>query len=155
MRLMILASSLLLCACAANGARPTGQNWSSAGYQGFAASIDSFVGPAIDCGFFNLLVDKPASAVRRQARACVERAIAAGLPFKYGTERLPIDSYATEVIARTPDGKLWMIVFDVMIDGDAPQQWNQVCRTVAVDTRTMIINAQGCEEQSSGRLVTP
>ena len=43
---------------------------------------------------------------------------------------------------------------DVMIDGDAPQQWNQVCQSVAVDPRTMIIDARNCVENSTGMLVT-
>jgi len=154
MRLTMLVSSVLLCSCATSATQPTGQAWSSSGYAGFAASIDAFVGPAVDCGFFDLIGGKPALAVRRQVHACVGRAITAGVPFKYGTRRLPLDSFATEVIARTADGKLWMIVFDIMIDGDAAQQWNQTCQTVAVDPRTLIVDAQGCVENSTGPLGT-
>lgn len=46
-----------------------------------------------------------------------------------------------------------MIAYDIMIDGAAPQQWNQICQTVAVDPRTMVIDAQGCVEESTGILV--
>ena len=156
MRLVAVMSSMLLCSCVTAGSQPIGKAWTSAGYEGFAESIDALVGPGfVDCGFFILVADKPASAVRRQARACVERAISAGQTFKYGTERLPMDSYATEVIARTADGKLWKIVFDIMIDGEAAQQWNQICQSVAVDSRTMIIDASGCIENTTGRLVSP
>ena len=154
MRLLAVVSSVLLGSCATATPQATGHPWSPTGYEGFVESIDALVGPeAIDCGFFNLVGRKPASTVRRKARACVEQAVAAGHTFKYGTARLPIDSFATEVIARTADGTLWMIAYDVMIDGDAPQQWNRICQSVAVDPRTMIIDAQGCAENSTGRLV--
>jgi hypothetical protein len=154
-RFAALVSSMLLCSCATAETPPVAHAWPLSGYEGFVESIDAFVGPAVvDCGFFNLLEGKPTSNARHRALTCVERAIKSGQTFKYGTERLPIDSFATEVIARTADGKLWMVVFDVMVDGDAPQQWNQVCQSVAVDPRTMIIDAQGCVENSTGRLVT-
>jgi hypothetical protein len=155
MRFVALVSSMLMSSCATAGTQSIEQAWASSGYRGFVESIDAFVGPGlVNCGFFNLIEGKPASAARRQAHTCVKRAIAAGQTFKYGTTRLPIDSYATEVIARTADGRLWMIVFDVMIDGEAPQQWNRVCQSVAVDPRTMIIDARNCVENSTGRLVT-
>ena len=152
---MAVVSFVLLCSCATAETQTIRLAWPSAGYAGFSESIDALVGPGlVDCGFFNLIAGKPASAVRRQARACVDGAIAAGQTFKYGTERLPIDSYATEVIARTKDGRLWKIVFDVMIDGEAAQQWNQICQSVAVDPRTLIIDATGCIENTTGRLVS-
>jgi len=155
MRLAALVSSLLLCACATAGTEPSGNAWSLSGYEGFVESIDAFVGPsAVDCGFFNLIEGKPAPAVRRRAHACVKSAIASGLAFKYGTKRLPIDSYATEIVVRAADGKFWMIVFDVMIDGEAAQQWNRICQAVAVDPKTMIIDARECVENSTGKLVT-
>jgi len=154
MRLLALVSSMLLCSCATATPPPGAHAWNPTGYEGFVESIDALVGPTVvDCGFFDLLERKPASKVRRKAHACVEQAITAGQTFKYGTLRLPIDSFATEVIARTADGKLWMIAYDIMIDGEAPQQWNQICQKVVVDPRTMIINAQGCVEESTGRLV--
>jgi hypothetical protein len=155
MRRVVLALPILLCSCATADMQPAGREWSASGYEGFAESIDVLVGPAVvDCGFFDLIGDKPAPAVRRQAFTCVDGAIKSGKAFKYGTQRLPMDSYATEVIARTPDGKLRMIIFDVMIDGEAPQQWNRICEKVSVDPRTLIIEGEGCVEYSTGRLVT-
>ena len=154
MRLVAPMSSLLLCACA-TGAQSAGDAWASQGYSGFAGSVDSLVGPdAVDCGFFDLMKDLPSRKIRRQAEQCVNNAVRDGRNFKFGTLRLPMDSYATEVIARTADGKLWSIVFDVMIDGDAPQQWNRICQEVGIDRATMIITTEGCVEHSNGTLAT-
>ncbi len=150
---VLLASFMFICGCAASLNGVSRHDWQEFGYDGFSASIDRLLGPnSVDCGYVNLIGHKPASQVRKQALECMQRAGAGGVSFKFATLRLPIDSYAHEVFVRARDGTHWVIVYDIMIDGEAPQQWNQVCKTVTVDPRTLIINGNGCVERSYGRL---
>ena len=144
----------LCAACVAPEAQLWPHAWEPRGYQGFSESIDAFAGPlAIDCGFFDMTEGKTIGmGQRRQALACIAEATDRGLAFKFGTLRMPIDSYAHEIFVRTTKGQSWMIVYDVMIDGDAPQQWNRLCASVQVDPRTLLLHGEGCVEKSTGRL---
>src|SRR5262245_8547732 len=88
--------------------------WEPTGYQGFVESIEALVGPdAIDCGFHNLLDEKLTEAARAQAYRCVRDALKGNRPFKFGTLRIPVDSYGYEVLVRSPRGELWCVTFDL------------------------------------------
>jgi hypothetical protein len=150
--------SLALSACAAQSDSPVVvDDWREAGYEGFGASVAALAGPgAVDCGFINLLAETGATRARRaRAVACVREAKRRGVPSKFGTVRIPIDSYVHEVYVRTAAGENWKIVFDVMIDGDAPQQWNQTCGSISVDPETLYLRDKDCVGKPDGRLVTP
>lgn len=151
---MWLAPGLLAMAAAA--ATPGEDGWPNAGYPGFDRSIDALVGPtAIDCGFIALRTDKIDTKARQAAYACVQQAMRDKVPFKFGTFRVPIDSFTTEVVARGPDGTLWFVVFDVMPGGDAPQQWNMVCKTVKLDPSSLVLDSRDCKPKSEGKLSAP
>ena len=152
MRLAVFTSLSLQSACASTGVQQKA-DWGSQVDAKLVASIDSLVGPnAVDCGLYNLTGGAPPYRIRLAAHDCVDSAVRAGQTFKYGTLRIPIDSDATEVIARTADGKLRLIVRDVMIGEGFAQQWNQICQEVGVDPHTMIVEAERCVEESSGQL---
>jgi hypothetical protein len=142
-------------ACAGAGVVPDqARSWNAVGYEGFGASIDALVGPeAIDCGYWDLMSPTALkSHEKRRAFECVRRALRSGAPFKFGTVRIPLDSYSYEVVARASDGRLWMITFDIMIDDTAPQQWNRICEKVRVDARTLFAHGVGCVAKPDGRL---
>ena len=148
---MVLLSSGM---CVAGEPPRTGHPWEPAGYQGFVESIDALVGPeAVDCGFLNLLEDSTSQEARSRAHRCVRTALKGKQPFKFGTLRIPIDSYAYEVIARSSRGELWQVTFDLMLtDDESGQQWNRICRAASVDRKTLTIHGTDCVSQPDGRL---
>lgn len=151
---VVIAVCAVLAQAGAVAAEPDA--WLNVGYKGFGESIAALAGSgAVDCGFVNLLGEsRPKRAQRKRAIACVRDASSRGVPFKFGTLRVPIDSYVHEVYVRTAAGERWKIVYDIMIDGDAPQQWNATCKDISVDPKTLYLNGTECVEKSTGRLVT-
>jgi hypothetical protein len=141
-------------ACTTKPPPLTSGAWSPEGYKGFVESIDALVGPnAVNCGYVNLLEVEKGSQARRDAYACVQYVLARGLPFKFGTYRIPIDSHAYEVLARAPDGKLWEITYDQMVDDDeSGQQWNRTCRSVRMDRKTLDFIGVDCVQRPDGML---
>src|SRR5262249_23327730 len=131
----------------------TAQPWKPVGYQGFAESIDALVGPgAIDCGFLDLLHEKQGAIAKREAYQCVRSALQGRRPFKFGTLRIPADSYGYEILARTPQGELWRVTFDRMLtDDESGQQWNQVCKSASIDA-DLIVRVEDCVNKPDGRL---
>ena len=76
---------------------------------------------------------------------CARDAFATGHAFRYGSVRIPVDSYATEVLVRSKDGALWLLVHDVMIDGEAPQFWVQRCERLRFKPDHSGFEIGGCE----------
>jgi hypothetical protein len=106
----------------------------------------------VDCGFVNLL-ETPGDAIRRHAYDCVRKALKSGRPFKFGTLRIPIDSYAYEVLARTPTGELWQITYDrMLVAEEGEQQWNRVCKSARIDRHTLVMRAEDCVSKPDGTL---
>lgn len=153
----------LATAAAADGALYPKGSWANVAYRGFAESIDALTGQgAHDCGFIEVIGESEDFSTRRKAKktraaanACVQQALRGGEPFKFGAVHLPIDSYTYEVLARATDGKLWLIVYDVMIDGTAGQQWNKVCESVSIDDETLFMKGIGCADMPDGVLEKP
>src|SRR5262245_57997208 len=129
------------CAAAPILDRPNHGAWQPMGYAGFSESIDALVGStAIDCGFLNMLDTKTTDAMKRRASDCVQAAMSGGQPFKFGTVRVPIDSYAYEVLARSSTGELWQITYDQMLlEEDGAQQWNKVCKSATLERGTLFL----------------
>jgi hypothetical protein len=147
---------LALAGCAAPPPRVENHPWKPMAYVGFAESIDRLAGPgAVDCGMYNLLGHEVTRKAKRIAFDCVQAALGSRTPFKYGTLRIPIDSFATEVLVRSAEGTLWLIGHDQMIDddtGETQQQWNQECHSTYVDRHTLIISREDCRLRSEGQL---
>lgn len=98
----------------------------------------------MDCGFVNLIEDDSRKALREGMR-CAREAFRKSLPFRYGSLRIPQDSYAREILIRSSDGTLWLVTHDVMIDGDAPQLWKQRCTDLHFKPRNSGFVVSGCE----------
>ena len=128
--------------------------WKTHAYPGFSESIDALVGPgAHDCGYYATRERRQTAALQADVRRCVNDAIAAGNPFKYGFEGLSVDALMWQVIARAPSGELWVItIFKGGPAGDGEHhQRNQVCRSVEFFSGLRTIE-KGCVEKSRGPL---
>jgi hypothetical protein len=125
-------------------------DWPMLGNASFRATIDKLVGPdAVDCGVYALtVVDKPRRADRRRVSTCIADASRRGVPFKYATRRIPIDSMADEVYLRSTSGEMWVLVFDLMLGDPSIQIWYNKCALVSVDSKTLIIFGEKCEERA-------
>lgn len=66
---------------------------------------------AMSCG--HVLLHEDGTKVRD----CVERALAEGVVFRAGVERMGIDSQVAEILVRSPGGKLTLLRFDSDIYG--------------------------------------
>ena len=124
-------------------------DWSQVGNTTFRAVIDKLIGAdPVDCGLFSLTVlENPKRADRRRALDCIAKAKKRGVPFKYGTRRIPIDSFADEVYVGTAAGETWRLTFDVMVVDFTYQMWIQRCESVSVDRKTLIMSGEKCEER--------
>src|SRR5262245_32420193 len=117
-RAVLLALSVL--AGAAVAGESARKAWSC--NQDLAESVDALVGPdAIDCGFHEMFKSLR-KAVHRKAYGCVEQALRGDKPFRFGTRRIPLDSVVTEILVRSRDGKLWLIVHDYIFGEEQATQ---------------------------------
>ena len=142
----LLSTSLLILGCAAEPPRLDYPPWDEVGYVGFRDYVDRKAGPAaLNCGFFETMNRRRQRSYEVPGFSCVGHAVRNGIPFKYGTVRIPEDSYAFEVLVRDANGHYWDITYDVMLDGDAPQQWVKRCEVVKLDRRFSTYEVNGCE----------
>jgi hypothetical protein len=136
---------MLIALIASAGAGCVGGPSQSGWPRTFDADITRVAGEGVvDCGFFRLDGAGPASE-RRAARACMAEARNQGRPFKYGTLRVPMDSFAWEVFVHTPGGD-FLFVQDEMVLQDFVQRWLQQCAKVEVHRCTGIIVAEQCAD---------
>lgn len=136
----------LLFGCAAGPTNTSYPSWGEVGYVGLTEYVDRKAGPsALNCGFFETFDRRTPRPYEVPGFACVQYAIENQNPFKYGTVRIPIDSYAYEVLVRDDSGTYWEIVYDVMIDGDAPQQWVRRCESVELFPKFSAYEGKECE----------
>ncbi|HHL31282.1 MAG TPA: hypothetical protein ENJ41_01765 [Oceanospirillales bacterium] len=61
---------------------------------------------------------------------CAHQAAKKGLPFKFGSLTLPIDSYVYEVLVLGKDKKYWRIINDFMLAETDGQQWINECADI-------------------------
>lgn len=87
--------------------------------------------------------------LERQARELAGPGMSAA--FRYGSVRIPMDSYATEVLVRSADGSLWLLVHDVMIDGEAPQFWVQRCGKLRFKADYSGYLIEGCKVEEEAK----
>ena len=139
---MRVAITLLTCGLAGCAGAPYSKEpWPTI----FAEDLRHIAGESFaDCGFHDLLNRKPSRAERRDVLACLEGARRAGKSSRFGTFRLPIDSYAWEVYLRTTNGDAWMLVVDQMVDEESAQYWVLKCREVEVDRATLVLRREDC-----------
>lgn len=108
-------------------------DWTKMGYEGFSSKINAMSGHnSLDCGFYNLIESIPSlvDVTIEQGFQCAREASKQGVPFKFGTKRIPTDSYAFEVLYSTPEKEYWLVTLDVMLTNGEMQQWNKKCKNV-------------------------
>jgi hypothetical protein len=143
----LLAMALVACA----SAPPSPQSWEGCGCSWLEQQARELAGPGmIDCGFVNVIAGRSRAELRAGMR-CARRAFGRSAAFRFGSVRIPIDSYATEVLVRRADGSLWLLVHDVMIDGEAPQFWVQRCEKVRFKADYSGFMAEGCRLEEAAK----
>lgn len=145
--LAILAATLTACAS------PVTQSpsaWNDFGYEGFGQKIERLAGPkAIHCGVMNLVNKKDPGnrgASVEQGRKCIADSMAAGVPFKYGSVRIPIDSYLFEALVYTPTKEIWIVHYDVMLDGTDNMHDIQRCEGLDLKKSSSTFVGINCEQ---------
>lgn len=145
----IVPVALLLLSCATSQqTTPDGNVWASFAYEGFGAKVERLAGgDAIDCGVINRVnkndpINKGNSIKR--ARACVDKSVASGVPFKYGTVRIPLDSYLFEALVYTPTNEYWIVHYDVMLDGTDNMHVIKRCKRIDLARSDSIFEGVDC-----------
>lgn len=146
--------ALLLLSCTTAQRNASDENaWASFAYEGFGAKVGRLAGvDAIDCGVINQVnkadpVNKGNSI--KKARACVEKGIANRVPFKYGTVRIPLDSYLFEALVYTPTKEYWIVHYDVMLDGTDNMHVVKRCKRIDLARSDSIFEGIDCVEVST------
>jgi hypothetical protein len=140
---------MTLAACAS--APPSPQSWETCRCGWLEQRARELAGPRmIDCGFVNLVGDRSGEELRKGMR-CARQAFKTSAAFRYGSVRIPMDSYATEVLVRGEDGSLWLLVHDVMIDGEAPQFWVQRCGKLRFKADYSGYLIEGCKVEEDAK----
>jgi hypothetical protein len=140
---------LTLAACAS--VPPSPQTWEVCRCDWLEQQARELAGPGmIDCGFVNLIGGRSGDEVRAGMR-CARMAVKTSAAFRYGSVRIPMDSYATEVLVRSADGSLWLLVHDVMIDGEAPQFWAQRCGKLRFKADYSGYLIEGCKVEEEAK----
>ena len=101
---------------------------------------------AIDCGFHNLLT-KEGRKTRKIGFECIMRAEAQDKAFIYGTYRLPLDSYAMEILIRTSSREYWTVVYDRMLGENESQLWLNLCDSIKFHKRKYYYEEKNCNER--------
>lgn len=150
MKYLFLSIAVTICGCASNTIENIDfKEWYPIGYEGFLESINLSSGSNVEnCGFHDLMTEEGKKSVEYGYK-CARQNANAGKPFKFGTVRLPIDSFAFEILIGTADSEYWLVVYDVMIDGDAPQQWAKKCNSIKFSRKNQDYEGKRCGEINS------
>lgn len=103
---------------------------------------------AIDCGFHNLLSKEGKKSIK-VGFECVRRAISQNKSFMFGTYRIPLDSYAMEILIKPPSDNYWTIVYDRMLDEDESQLWLHACKSVKLYRHQLSYEGKQCSEKTN------
>ena len=138
--------AFILTACATAAVAPVDrQSWDACRCGWLEEETRALAGPDfVDCGFVNLLEDSSDERLHDGMR-CARQAFKQSRAFRYGSLRIPMDSYAREILIRSGDGKLWLVTHDMMLDGDAQQLWKQRCSRLRFKSGNSGYVISGCE----------
>jgi len=150
----IIALVLLLASCTSNLVTVNDASaWSSFAYEGFGNKISRLAGnEAIDCGVINQInTNDPTNKNNslKKARSCIEKSGSNGLPFKFGTVRIPIDSYLFEAITFTPAKEYWIVHYDYMVDGSSNMHVIKRCKGLDLKRSDSTFTGINCIEVST------
>ncbi len=126
--------------------------WPQYAYPGFSEKIDRIAGArAIDCGFYDLKGrdSKAHRGMEKGFSDCVKKLIEEGKPFKVGSVRIPVDSYAYEILVYSAEKEYWIIVFDLMLDGSDAAHWVKRCESVKIKSQDLDYEGVGCRDVSN------
>ena len=150
----ILLTIFLLSACSSQSTKRFHTSaWEDFGYEGMAGKINRLAGTtSANCGIRNHLasndpVNKQMSVA--QSRSCIKTAIKQQTPFRYGSIRIPIDSFLFSALVLSQTGEFWLIDFDSMIDGSGSLHNIKKCSSVQIDYLYITFNGTDCQPVSA------
>lgn len=118
-----------------------------------AGKINRLAGSnSINCGIRNHVeASDPVNThmTPTDSRACVKAAIQSKTPFRYGSIRIPIDSYLFEAAVLTKSGEYWLINYDSMVDDSGSLHDIARCKSINFDYAAMIYSGINCEPVSA------
>lgn len=127
--------------------------WEAFGYKGMAGKINRLAGSnSLNCGIRNhLTANDPVNKQMTPAdsRTCVKTAIQSKTPLRYGSIRIPTDSYLFEALVLTDTGEYWLINYDSMVDGSGTLHDIEKCKSIEFNYATMTYNGINCEPVST------
>lgn len=127
--------------------------WKTFGYEGMAEKINRLASSnSLNCGIRNHLeASDPVNTQMTPAdsRTCVKAAIQSKTPFRYGSIRIPIDSFLFEALVLTNTGEYWLINYDSMVDGSGSLHDIERCEAVNFNYKTMTYSGVNCEPISA------
>lgn len=141
---------VLLTACSTTAVKePETSPWVAFGYRGMAGEVNRLAGKeSLNCGIHNHLdVNDPVNShmTIADSRACIKSAIGTQTPFRYGSVRIPLDSYLFDALVLTASGEYWSIKYDSMLDGSDAQRFIERCDDVKIDYKSLQYEGIGCE----------
>lgn len=150
---LLLATTLFI-ACTSQPVKQVDTSpWEAFGYKGMAEKINRLAGTnSINCGIRNHLeANDPVNTqmTPTDSRACVKAAIQSKTPFRYGSIRIPIDSFLFEALVLTNTGEYWLINYDSMIDGSGSLHDIDRCESMNFDYTTMSYSGLQCKSISA------
>lgn len=152
---LLAITALSLTACATSPSKPVNtSNWEDFGYEGMAAKINRLAGTgSINCGIHNHM--EPEDPVNKiltpqESKACIKAAMKAGTPFRYGSIRIPTDSFLFDALVRSSTGELWTIKYDYMIDGSSNHHFIKRCKSASVDYSNLTYEGVDCQDVTAG-----
>lgn len=133
----IILSFLIVALVACNLHKSEGQihAWPKIAFAGFNEKIDQLAGGGTEnCGFYDLTKAKQQDQYHAALTVCVKSAVSRQQPFKLASVRIPVDSYAYEILVFTKEYEYWLITYDVMLDQSDANLWARVCKKVSIDS---------------------
>ncbi|MET0355689.1 MAG: hypothetical protein ABW044_02870 [Cellvibrio sp.] len=146
----MVSAVLITSACTSAPVKPSNtSNWVDFGYEGMAAKINRLAGVgSINCGIRNHI--EPDDSVNKlltpnESKACVKAAMKANTPFRYGSIKIPTDSYLFDALVLSSNGEFWTIKYDYMLDGSGNHHVIQRCKSASVEYAEMIYRGTDCQ----------
>lgn len=152
--LAVLLTVIMSTACTSQPAKQVDTSpWEAFGYEGMAGKINRLASSSsLNCGIRNHLeASDPVNKHMTPAdsRTCVKAAMQSKTPFRYGSIRIPIDSFLFEALVLTNTGEYWLINYDSMIDGSGSLHDIKRCESVNFNYKTMTYSGLNCEPVSA------
>lgn len=152
--LLVILTAATLAACTTHTVKePDKTAWQAFGYKGMAAKINRLAGSnSFNCGIYNKL--EPNDPVNKQmsvadSRACIKQSLNSKIPFRYGSIRIPTDSYLFDALILSSTGEFWTVRYDTMLDGSGSAHFIERCNSVKVDYSDLTYEGVDCKPVST------